>query len=173
MAGPTPTPPTRVMANRARSIGFASLLGAVTVAAAARGAAAHSTRALVIALVVGGVPCAFFVAWGVRKRPVLVIDDHALTEGRSRRVVPWDSITAIRVGTQQGMFGESHHLVLTLEQGDADPPRRFITTNATNQNELDIGLDWLAMPWKEVVSLVEQHFGRRATLTTERPFRAG
>jgi len=120
--------------------------------------------------VIGGIPSAFLASLAIRRRPALVIDDHSLTEGRSGRVVPWDMVTAVRVGTERGLFGESHHLVLTLAQSGLPAPRRFITTNATNPNEVDIGLDWLSMPWREVVSLVERGFGRRVITTHERRF---
>jgi hypothetical protein len=156
------------MFNRRRSTGFALFVGVLTTVGLARAIAAHSTAGIVIALVIGGIPFAFSASLAVRRRPALVIDDKALTDGRSGRIVPWDTVTAVRVGIERGMFGESHHLVLTLAQSGLPAPRRFITTNATNPSEVDIDLDWLAIPWTEVVSVVEERFGRRVIKTSER-----
>jgi hypothetical protein len=159
------------MFDRRRSIGFALLLGALTAVGVARSIPTDSLFGLVISLVIFGAPAAFFASLAARRRPALVIDSHSLVEGRSGRVVPWDTVTDVRLGIERGLFRESHHLVLTLAQSESPPPRRFITTNATNPNEVDIDLDWLATPWRDVVSIVEQGFGRRVIRTHERPLR--
>lgn len=165
----TESPRTVVMSNRRRSLGFAVFFGILTFASVARELASHSTVGVILALAFFGAPFAFFLGWGTRRRPVLVIDQHGLTEGRSGRTVPWEVVATARVAAERGLFGESHHLVLCLDH-DAAPsaPRRFITTNVNNPDELDINLDLLAMPWSEVVSAVEQRSGRRVVRANRR-----
>lgn len=154
------------MGNRRRSLGFAVFFGFFTFAGVARELVSHSTVGMILALVFFGAPFAFFLTWGNRRRPVLVIDQNGLTEGRSGRTVPWETMAAVRVVANRGLFGESHHLIVSLDLYETPPtPRRFITTNATNPKELDINLDLLALPWDEVVSAVEQASGRRAIRT--------
>jgi hypothetical protein len=79
-----------------------------------------------------------------------------------------EPVTAIQVGVHQGVFGESHHLVVSVARHGPPPPRRFITTNATNLNQIDIDLDWLSRPWHDVVGLVEEAFGRPVATRRER-----
>jgi len=153
---------TVVMSNRRRSLGCAVFFGFFTFAGVARELASHSAVGVILALVLFGAPFAFFLMWGTRRRPLLVIDQRGLTEGRSGRTVPWDTVAAVRVAAERGLFGESHHLILSLDHDSAPPaPRRFITTNANNPDELNINLDLLAKPWNDVVSAVEQGSGRR------------
>lgn len=159
------------MPNRRRSIAAALVLGLFVCLGVARSISAHNTGALVLALALGGVPAAFFVRWAARRQPALVIADDGLTDGRSGRFVPWSSVTAVRVGIHQGMFGESHHLVVTVAHSGPPPPRRLITTNATNPHEIDLNLDWLSRPWRDVVALIEQAFGPVAAIH-ERGFRS-
>lgn len=157
--------PIVITSNRARSLAVGALLAAGAAAAAARALMSHSVIGFVIALIVVGIPAVFFIQWGVRRRPALVIGVDALTEGRSGRVVPWSAVTSIRVGVHKGLFGESHDLVVSLAH-DGTGARRFITTNATNPREMEIGLDWLSLPWQEVVSCVERRYGRTITTTS-------
>lgn len=166
------TESTLVTYNRRRSVLAAAFLGLVTVVGAARAIAGGSVGGLVITFVVLGAPAVVFAFWAARPRPVFVIGDEALTLARSGRVILWRSVSAARVGTQQGLFGESHHLVLTLEQSLPQPRRRVIRTNATADDEIDLELDWLSLPWREVTREVELRSGRELELTREHAFRS-
>jgi hypothetical protein len=159
---------TLAMFNRRRPGDVTLFLGVLTVIGVVGAAARHSAVGVLIAVVLFGVPFAFLASPAMRRRPALVIDQHSLTEGRSGRAVAWDFVTAARVGVGRGFFAESHRLVLTILQGGPDPPRRVVTTNATNPDEVEIDLDWLSLPWREVVSLVEQGFGRRVVVMDDR-----
>lgn len=154
---------TVVMSNKRWSLGFAVFFGILTVAGVARELAGHNIGGLIVVLVFFGGPLAFCLWWGTHRRPLLVIDDHGLTEGRSGRRVSWDGVAMVSVGTRRGLFGESHDLVVKLAHDKGAPPerRRFVMTNANNPDELTVNLDLLSMSWNEVMSAVEQGFGQR------------
>ncbi|MGO9971925.1 MAG: hypothetical protein ACLP01_03660 [Solirubrobacteraceae bacterium] len=48
---------------------------------------------------------------------------------------------------------------MRLEPGVSGLPRRFITTNATNPDEVELGLDGVSSTWQEVVHVVEMASG--------------
>jgi hypothetical protein len=156
------------MFSRRRSGGWAIFLGVFTILGVLRGIAAPSMSTLVLTMTFFGTPFAFAAWMAIRRRPALVIDGHGLIDGRSRRVVSWDTVTTVELDTARGIFGESHHLILKLAESGLPVRRRFIATNATNPSEVDIDLDWLAIPWSEAVSLVEQSFGRRVIAKRDR-----
>lgn len=156
-----------LMPDRRRSAGWALFFGLITVLVAAHAVTIHSVTELIIALVVSGLPFAFFGSWAVRRRPALVIDPNALTDGRSGRVVPWANVRTLHVGIRRGLFGEGHHLVLTLANSGS-ARRQFIATNANNSDEVDINLDLLSVRRDEVVNLVERASGQTVTRVHDR-----
>jgi hypothetical protein len=156
-----------VMPSRTRATAWAALFGVFTALASTQAITSHNTTELVLALVFFGGPFAFFAYRAGRRRPVLMINAHTLTDGRSGRIVAWNSVIDARVGVQRGLFGEAHHLVLALSN-PRSTPRRFITTNANNPDEIDINLDLLSAPWNEVVRFVETASGYSIATVHER-----
>jgi len=153
---------TVVMHHRRRALGSAVFFGVLTFAGVGRELTSHSTVGVILALVVFGGPFVTFLIWGTRDRPVLMIDQDGLTLGRSGRRVRWETVAVVRVSGNRGLFGESHSLIVTLNTDVApDAPRRFITTNANDPDELEVNLDLLDIPWTEVVAAVERASGRR------------
>lgn len=100
----------------------------------------------------------------------LVIDDDGLTLGRSGRRVSWDEISVARIRVHQGPFGESHELVVTLENGDKAAPRKLITTNATATDELTVALDGMSLSWSQIVEIIEARSGRRVVTARAHAF---
>jgi hypothetical protein len=45
--------------------------------------------------------------------------------------------------------------------------RRFVTTNATNEDEIEVSLDGVARPREEVIKAVERSFGRPVLRTSD------
>lgn len=152
-------------------MGWALFFGFFAIAGTVSAVTADSTGGTLIALVLFGGLCALFLYSWARRGPALVIDESALTDEHSGRVVPWESVTVGRVDVHQGLFNEYHSLVLHLKH-DSEASRPFIMTNATNPDEVTISLDQLSMPWKEVVKLVEQASGRRVVTARSRGFRS-
>ena len=152
-----PAAPTIVSPSRWRWLG-AGVVGAwITIAGAA---SAADIGAFLVVLLIGAPLSGFAFWWGVRRTPALVIDEDGLVEGRSGRRVLWGEVSELRAVTNRDSYGESHDLIVSLVQRATPAPRRLITTNANATDEIEIGLDWLSMPWTEIVSAVERHSGR-------------
>ena len=110
----------------------------------------------------------FSVRLAVMRRPLIVIGDDGFTDGRSGRMIPWDAVEEIYANTHQGAYGLDHWLRLVLKRRAGQPAkRRFITTNATNEDEIEVSLDGLAQPREEVIKAVERRFGRPVLRTTD------
>lgn len=146
------------MPGRRRSGAWSVFFAVFAILAAVRGVTTDNGTELALAVVVFGLPCILFGYWAVRRRPALVIGPHALTEGRSGRVIAWSTVTAAHVRIDQGLFGESHALVLALAN-PGHARRRFITTNRNNPDAIEISLDFLSVPWSRVAKLVEAASG--------------
>lgn len=110
---------------------------------------------LILGLGLGGM-CAFYVRGLLRRGPAIVIDAEGLRDLRSGRAVRWASVSEILLRQRQGLFGEHHHLVLTVAGSTAAA------------SELDISIDLLSMSWKTVVDAVEERAGRRVIVRRER-----
>jgi hypothetical protein len=82
-----------------------------------------------------------WAAWASRRQPVLTINGHVITDGRSGRVRLADRESA---------------------------PRRFITTNANNPDEIAINLDSLSATWSEIAQSVEAACGYSVLTVCER-----
>ncbi len=136
----------------------------VTASAIANG----SGVGVLIALLLFGGPCGWFTSRVLRRGPILRLDSQGLTDGLSGRMIPWDAVSVARARTDQGLFNEYHSLVVDLEPGFSSEPRRFITTNANDPDQVEISLDGVSMPWREIVEQVEKVSGRRVVMGRSR-----
>jgi hypothetical protein len=158
--------PIDVMPNRQRAIGAGVFLAALTFLALWQAARGGNVGVALFALLLGGLPAGFFIGYGARRCPVIVIGEEGLTDGRSGRTAPWSTIDSMSVRVSRGLFGEYHHLVVALSNESPDPRRQpFITLRAWDPRAFDIPVDWLALPWREVVAVVEQTSGRHVVGT--------
>ena len=124
-----------------------------------------------IALLLFGSLFAFSVRMAVMRRPLMVIDSHGFTEGRSGRTVSWDRVAEIRANTHQGAYGLDHSLRIVLNRPPGHPPERhFITTNANSEDEIEVSLDRLAAPREDVITAIEHHFGHPVLRTSDAGF---
>ena len=161
---------TVIARNRSRSAAAAAFFGALALSGTGLSIADGRIGGIALSVALLGGPSLFFTVWATQRRPVLVIDDVGLTIGRACRQIPWSGVADVRVGIQQGLFGESHHLVLRLVHGAEPTTRSMVTTNATATDEIDISLDWLSLRWDDVVRAVERHSRRTAARTREHAF---
>jgi hypothetical protein len=98
------------------------------------------------------------------------IDQHGLVVGAGKRFVPWDEVDEIRIAHHQTAYEEEHNLILKLKPRTG-MRRKFITTNATNPSEVEVGLDHISLPWQQVVSEVEAASGMKVHAVREGVFR--
>lgn len=159
------------MYNRRRSVRAGVFFGVLAVSAGVREISEHATIGFWVAMIFFGVPAMIAGVAARRDRPALVVDGESITMCRSKRVVRWDAVAAGRVHVERGLFGESHQLVLTVVQHGATAPRRFIMTNANNPSQIGIDLDWLSIPWTEVIAVIEERSGSRVITTRGRASR--
>ena len=158
--------------NRRGALAWGLFLGILLASGAVRAIPAHRVSALVIELLVLGTPCVFYLRRALKGGALIVIDDRGFTDGRSGRTVEWDEIETVRANTHQGALGLDHSLCLVLKPRLHSQPtkRRFITTNASAEDEIEVSLDGLSSPWEEVVDAVEAKLGRRVINTSNRGF---
>jgi hypothetical protein len=159
-----------VGANRRRSLAWGLFLGVIAVGGAGRAITAHSLSGLAIDLIVVAAPCVFYLQRALIGRTLIVIDAHGFTDCRSGRTVDWAEIETARANTHQGLFGLDHSLRLVLKPRPHGPStkRRFITTNATSEDEVEVSLDQLSMSWEEVADAVEAKLGHRLIRNSNR-----
>ena len=106
-------------------------------------------------------------SWRAIKLPVVFsIHERGLELGRGKRFVRWDDVEDIRISHHNS----GHSLILKLKPTGGAGPRKFITTNATNPDELELGLDHMSLGWQRVVSDVEAASGLKAHAFREQPF---
>jgi len=130
----------------------------------------YGTFALVVGLL--AVAGCFWSGRIAITRPVaFTIDERGIVVGSGKRFVPWSQIQEIRVAHHQGSYGEEHNLILKLKPGVTGLPRRFITTNATNPDEVELGLGGVSSTWQEVVQGVESASGLSVIAHREGPVR--
>lgn len=105
--------------------------------------------------------------WRAIKLPVVFcVDERGLELGQGKRFVRWGDVEDIRISHHQS----GHSLILKLKPTGGAGPRKFITTNATNPDELELGLDHMSLGWQRVVSAVEAASGLTAHAFREQPF---
>lgn len=108
------------------------------------------------------------------RRPVrFSIEERGIELGAGKRFVRWEEIDQIQIAHHQGAYGEEHNLVLKLKRGAQPSARKFVTTNATNPDEVELGLDGVEPAWQNVVRDVEAASGMKVLGALEGALRLG
>lgn len=173
-AGPDAVDPGRVAVGPSRRYSLAAglFLGIIGVVVAVRAITTHSVSGLVVGLIVLGPLCVFYLRRALIGRLLVMIDANGFTDCRSGRTVEWTEVETARANTHRGAFGLDHSLCLVLKPRRHDQPtkRKFITTNATSEREIEVSLDHLSLPWEQVLDAVEANLGQRVIRTSNRGF---
>jgi hypothetical protein len=159
----------RIYVNRKLFAMATLFLGALTCAGLARAITAGNLLAALIVLGVLGGPWAFYARGLLRRSPAIVIDRRGLGGFRVRRSVPWTDIGDIYLSHGRGLFGDYHHLVITARQ-EGEPPLEDelgLVTSRIPTEKIEIPLDQLATPWREVAALVQEQLGRSVSVKKE------
>lgn len=117
--------------------------------------------AIIITVVFGG--SFAYYAWGlVRRGPAIVVSAEGLGGFRVGRTVPWGNISDIYTTKRQGAFGVVHQLVLTVRRDDGPPVQDSLglLTSRVPTEIIEFSINQLAMPWNEIVELVQDRLGR-------------
>ena len=157
--------------NRCRSALYALILGWVGVAAAVEN---PTVLTVAIDVVVLGLPCGLLLWRALRRRPLMTIGPQGFTDCRYGRTIPWDNLELASLDTHQRAFGVDRSLHLVLRR-DGQPAgrrkRRLVTTNATAEDEIEVGLAGLSVPWESVIAAVERELGRAVIKRSDRGLR--
>jgi hypothetical protein len=138
---------------------FLSVIVAVGLSRAA--SSGNVVAALIVLVVIGG-PCLLYVRGLFRRGPAIIISSEGLGGFRVGRIVPWASVSDIHVAQQQSIFGVTHQLVLTVRRDDRAPIKDSLglLTSRIPTETVEFSIDQLAMPWSEIVALVQDRLGR-------------
>jgi hypothetical protein len=108
------------------------------------------------------------------RRPLrFSIQERGIELGAGKRLVRWEEIDQIQLAQHQGAYGEERNLVLKLKRGAQPAARKFVTTNATDPDEVELGLDGVEPAWQNVVRDVEAASGMKVLGVREGAFRLG
>jgi hypothetical protein len=130
---------------RRQAAGFAVFFAVLTVSGVIRAVTAQSPVGVVIVLLAGGLPALLYTRNVVRRGPALVVTDDVLEDRRSGSLVRWSEVDTAYAYARQGAFDRYHHLVLVTRRTDP---------------EVELSVDQLALPWREVIELIEERSGR-------------
>jgi hypothetical protein len=159
----------RINVNRKLFAGAAVLLGVIGVGAFARSVSAGSVGVAIIIALVFGVPGAIYIRGLVRPGAAIEISSDGLGGYRVPRVISWTSVSDIRVSQQQGLFGVSHDLKITVQRVDQPPVADTggLIASRVPTESVELSLDQLALPWHEIVTMVEKALGRNVATKRE------
>jgi hypothetical protein len=159
----------RIQLNRKLFAAAALFLGAITAVGLSRAVAAGDIVAALITLVALGGPCAIYVRGLFRRGPAIIIDSNGLAGFRTPRAIHWGDVSDIHLSQRQGLFGVYHRLVLTVRQEDGPPVEdsHGLLSSRVPIETVDFSIDQLAMPWSEIVALVQERVGRNVSTKRE------
>lgn len=149
--------------NRRLAFAVAVFFGVILFGAISRTVTTNNIEATVIVVIFIGVPFAYYMRRTFQRRPVLVLGDHALTIGRSRQVIPWDTIFEVHLRQRQSIFGVYHHLVLTVQRGDESQDEGSLAELKTSKVSVQTvrqPIDQLSISWSDILALVQQRLGK-------------
>lgn len=135
----------------------------VTAVGLSRAASSGNLVAALIIIGVIGIPCVLYTRGLWRRGPAISIGSEALGGFRVNRSIPWASIGDIYVSEQQSLFGMSHELVLRVrgdEHARVQDSSELLTSRVPTET-VAFSIDQLAVPWNEIVILMEHRLGRR------------
>ena len=162
MNGPSTDGKILVGVNRRLALAAALFIGVIFFSGISHAVATDNIEAAVLVGVFIGLPFAYYMRRTLQRHPVLVLDDRALTIGRSRQVIPWDTVFEVHLRQRQSIFGVYHHLVLTLQ---ADRPQDEGSLSELKTSKVAVQtvrqpIDQLSMSWRDIVALVQQRVGK-------------
>lgn len=129
-----------VRQSRKYWVGMTLFCGLVTWLTIGNVAFKHGGAGYMVVGIIAAAACVSCARTAVKRSVRFSVNEAGFTLGNGRRFVPWQDIEHIRLA----YHGDEHNLILKLAPGTSPQPRKFITTNATNPNELDIALDHAA-----------------------------
>jgi hypothetical protein len=147
----------------------AIFFGFVMAIALSRSVASGNVLAALIALVVIGAPCVYAVYGALRRGYALVIDSGGLSGFRAGRAIKWTDVSDVHISQRQSAFGVYHNLVLTVRREGQPPvedPLGLLTSRVQTET-VEFSIDQLAMPWSEIVALVQERLGRNVSTKRE------
>lgn len=148
--------------NRATAFGTSALFGVVLIGGAMRSIDASNVLGVLIVVIFIGPLFVLFATRLLQRRPTLILDDNGITVGRSRQVIPWETIFEAYLLERQG-FVVFHKLMLTI-QGENEPQREAnlseLRTSKVAVQTIEVSLDQLSMSWGEIVKLVQDRLGQ-------------
>lgn len=155
--------------NRRLAFAVAVFFGVIFFGAISRAVATNNIEAIIIVVIFIGVPFAYYARRALQQRPVLVLGDRALTIGRSRQVIPWDTVFGVYLRQRQSIFGVYHHLVFTIRHdrlpNDQDLDK--LTSSRVPVQTVRMSIDQLSMSWSDIVALVQQRLGKEISTRRE------
>jgi hypothetical protein len=153
----------RVCVNRRLAFAVAVFFGVILFGALSRAVTTDNIEAAVIVVIFIGIPFGYYMRRTFQRRPVLVLDGRALTIGRSRQVIPWDTVFEAHLRQRQSIFGVYHHLVLTVQPSADHQDKRSLaelTTSKVAVQTVRQPIDQLSMSWSDIMALVRQRLGK-------------
>jgi hypothetical protein len=142
--------PVNIYGNRKLQAAAALALAAVTCLVVARAIAAGSVGMTIFLTLVFALPLAYYVARLLRRRPAVVIGPEGIGGTRVGRTISWESISGIHATRQRGAYGVYHEVVVQVR-----------SEGARQLETIEFSIDLLAMRWSEIVTLLQERFGRR------------
>lgn len=154
--------PVRIDVNRKLFAVAALFLGAVGVGAVSREMSRGSVGvALIIAIVFAG-SFVYYARNLVRRDHAIVISLEELGGFRVGRTLSWNDVSDVYATQRQGIFGVVHQLVLTVRRDDQPPTKDSLglLTSRVPTETVEFSIDQLAMPWNEIVAVMQDRLGR-------------
>ena len=161
--------PVRIGVNRKLFAVAVLFLGAIGVGAVSREMSGGSVGvAIIIALVFGG-SFVYYARGLVRRDPAIFISSEELGGFRVGRTLCWKDVRDVYATQRQGIFGVAHQLVLTVRRDDQSPTKdsRGLLISRVPTETVEFSIDQLAMPWSEIVTLVQDRLGRSVSTKRE------
>ena len=159
----------RIQVNRKLFALVAALLGIIMVAGLLRAVSTGNIVAALLTVIVLGGPCAIYLRGLLRRGAALTIDDNGLAGFRTSRTIRWEDVSDIHLSQRQGPFGMYHRLVLTVRIEDGPPIEDSLglLSSRVPIETIDFSIDQLAMPWSEIVTLVQDRLGQKVSTRSE------
>lgn len=136
-----------------------------------RGVQQHANAAYLVLGVLAAAGCAASARAAINPPVRFSMNERGLVLARGRRFVPWGDVEEIRVAHHQTEYEEEHNLVLKLKPAAEPLPHKFITTNATNPDEVELRLNHVSASWNQVVSDVQALSGIKVQAVRDGAFR--
>jgi hypothetical protein len=168
--------PVKIGFNRRLTIPATALFAVLAVVGIERGIAAHSVFALIMGIVIAGLPCLYYARLALRRGPYIVVSDTGIVVDRRgvghpwrRTIVHWSSVFEAEMQQRQGAFGVSHDLVLIVRREDkpCEEDASGLRASRVPVETVGLSIDMLTMPWGDIVALIQQRLGKPIAVKQE------